>query len=243
MPLEDPLADCRLGRPDGRWTAAECPTPFAQGGPAARRAGVWSGDGKDRPELVDAGPTSFIDTGGRDRRRRRTSHRADIGTRRARVCARHRSLQTGRSKFRKVYRHRMDGDAGEIATPAPCAASPHHPTPSRSASPDGSDSITSRSPRRSTTSPGSTAGSSATSATTAPTFITESSSSSRHSSPGSPPRSCDAGCSQVDLRPLVTSFGALAGIVAVLAAGWKWVLRRPWPWRADGARSGDPGEV
>ncbi|CAN5841786.1 hypothetical protein BH18ACT2_BH18ACT2_10250 [soil metagenome] len=36
---------------------------------------------------------------------------------------------------------------------------------------------------------------------------------------------------------------ALAGIVAVLAAGWKWVLRRPWPWRADGARSGDPGEV
>jgi hypothetical protein len=40
---------------------------------------------------------------------------------------------------------------------------------------------------------------------------------------------------------LVTSFGALAGIVAVLAAGWKWVLRRPW--RADGARSGDPGEV
>jgi hypothetical protein len=42
---------------------------------------------------------------------------------------------------------------------------------------------------------------------------------------------------------LVTSFGALAGTVAVLAAGWKWVLRRPWPWRADGARSGDPGEV
>jgi hypothetical protein len=35
---------------------------------------------------------------GRDRRRRRTSHRADIGTRRARVCARHRSLQTGRSQ-------------------------------------------------------------------------------------------------------------------------------------------------
>jgi hypothetical protein len=26
------------------------------------------------------------------------------------------------------------------------------------------------------------------------------------------------------------SFGALAAIVAVLAAGWKWVLRRPWPW-------------
>ncbi|HET9602022.1 MAG TPA: hypothetical protein VFP08_10545, partial [Acidimicrobiales bacterium] len=43
--------------------------------------------------------------------------------------------------------------------------------------------------------------------------------------------------------PVVTSFGALAGIVAVLAAGWKWVLSRPWPWRADGARSGDPGEV
>ncbi|MGI9030886.1 MAG: hypothetical protein ACR2HP_13020 [Ilumatobacteraceae bacterium] len=88
--MTDPLADCRLGRPDGRWTAAECPTRFARGGPAPRRAGVWSGDAKDRPELVDA---------------------------------------------------------------------------------------------------------------------------------------------------------ALAGIVAVLAAGWKWVLRRPWPWRADGARSGDPGEV
>ena len=39
-------------------------------------------------------------------------------------------------------------------------------------------------------------------------------------------RSCDAGCSQDDLRRLVTSFGALAGIVAVLAAGWKWVLRQ-----------------
>jgi hypothetical protein len=50
--------------PIGRWTAAECPTPFAQGGPAARRAGVWSGDGKDGPALVDAGrPTSFIDAG------------------------------------------------------------------------------------------------------------------------------------------------------------------------------------
>ncbi len=30
--------------------------------------------------------------------------------------------------------------------------------------------------------------------------------------------------------PLVTSFGALAGIVTVLAAGWRWVLKRPWPW-------------
>ena len=64
VPQRDPLADCRLGRPDGRWTAAERPTPFAHGGPAARRAGVWSGDGKDRPELVDAGrPTSIIDAG------------------------------------------------------------------------------------------------------------------------------------------------------------------------------------
>jgi hypothetical protein len=42
---------------------------------------------------------------------------------------------------------------------------------------------------------------------------------------------------------LVTSFGAFAGIVAVVAAGWKWVLRRPWPWRVDGARSGGEGEV
>jgi hypothetical protein len=51
---------------------------------------------------------------GRDRRRRRTSHRADIGTRRARVALdidRYRQVDP---KFRKVYRHRMDGDAGEI---------------------------------------------------------------------------------------------------------------------------------
>jgi hypothetical protein len=32
--------------------------------------------------------------------------------------------------------------------------------------------------------------------------------------------------------PLVTSFGALVGIVTVLAAGWRWILKRPWPWAA-----------
>ncbi len=30
--------------------------------------------------------------------------------------------------------------------------------------------------------------------------------------------------------PLVTSFGALVAIAGVLAAGWTWVLKRPWPW-------------
>jgi hypothetical protein len=42
--------------------------------------------------------------------------------------------------------------------------------------------------------------------------------------------------------PLVTSFGALAGIVTMLAATWRWILKRPWPWaatappRRDGSR-------
>ena len=113
--MRDPLADCRLGRPDGRWTAAECPTPFAQGGPAARRAGVWSGDGKDRPELVDAGrPTSFIDTGdvivaGEGRAIVQTSAQDVLEF--ALDIDRYRQVDP---KFRKVYRHRMDGDAGEI---------------------------------------------------------------------------------------------------------------------------------
>jgi hypothetical protein len=31
-------------------------------------------------------------------------------------------------------------------------------------------------------------------------------------------------------HPVVTGFGALAAMAAVLAAGWRWVLRRPWPW-------------
>jgi len=35
-------------------------------------------------------------------------------------------------------------------------------------------------------------------------------------------------------HPLVTGFGALAAITAFVAAGWRWVLRRPWPWKRPG---------
>lgn len=35
-------------------------------------------------------------------------------------------------------------------------------------------------------------------------------------------------------HPLVTGFGALVTIAAVLAASWRWVLRRPWPWKRPG---------
>jgi hypothetical protein len=37
-------------------------------------------------------------------------------------------------------------------------------------------------------------------------------------------------------HPVVTGFGALAAMAAVLAAGWRWILRRPWPWADTAAR-------
>jgi hypothetical protein len=115
VPQGNPLADRRLGRTDGRWTAAECPTPLAQGRPAARRAGLWSGDGKDRPELVDVGrPTTFIDTGdvivaGEGRAIVQTSAQDVLEF--ALDIDRYRQVDP---KFYRVYHDRMDGDAGEI---------------------------------------------------------------------------------------------------------------------------------
>jgi hypothetical protein len=40
--------------------------------------------------------------------------------------------------------------------------------------------------------------------------------------------------------PLVTSFGALVGIVTVSAAAWKWVLKRPWPWASSTGKKKRP---
>jgi len=31
-------------------------------------------------------------------------------------------------------------------------------------------------------------------------------------------------------HPLVRGFGSLAVVAAALAAGWRWLLKRPWPW-------------
>jgi hypothetical protein len=40
----------------------------------------------------------------------------------------------------------------------------------------------------------------------------------------------DDGVRGVVGHPVVTGFGALAGIATVLAAGWRWILKREWPW-------------
>jgi hypothetical protein len=83
--------------------------------PQPAAPGVWSGDGKNRPELVDAGrPTTFIDTGdvivaGEGRAIVQTSAQDVLEF--ALDIDRHRQVDP---KFYKVYRHRMDGDAGEI---------------------------------------------------------------------------------------------------------------------------------
>ena len=42
--------------------------------------------------------------------------------------------------------------------------------------------------------------------------------------------------------PLVRGAGSLVAVVGALAACWKWVLRRPWPWVAAGVDNGEVAE-